>query len=209
MILLSLACLTSDPPPASTEPATPPVDPAPDAPRVLGWVANGSVTAVSIKNGTAEVPGTLSVGGSLTFEDTVTLSGVSGTLTADVSTWNSELELRDQRIRDTFFEVADHAQASFEATSFTVTDDKGTLEGALTMHGASKDVSIAVDVLKGDNGVALRSTEPVTLLISEFGMTPQLDALVALCGHDSVDDAVQLTVDLKLGVAPEWPAAAE
>ena len=205
MFFLVLACTTTevnDPNPAPV----PPTDPVPESPLTT-WDAKGTLTAVSVKNGTAEVPGTLDVGGQLTFADTTDLEGISGTLTADLNTWNSQLELRDDRVKQTFFQVADHATATFEAKGLNVAGGKGTLDGELSLHGTSKDVSVPVEILHTEAGMALRSTEPWVVKISDHDMGTQLDALITLCAHDSIADEVKVTVDVQLGEAPAWPAA--
>lgn len=202
MFLLALACATSE----VNEPTPAPAEAPPPSPLTT-WEAKGTLTAVTIKNGTAEVPGTLDVGGQLTFADTKDLEGISGTLTADLNTWNSQLELRDDRIKQTFFEVADHATATFEAKGLNVAGGKGTLDGALSLHGTSKDVSVPVEILHTESGMALRSTEPWVVKISDHDMAAQLDALITLCAHESIADEVKVTVDVQLGEAPTWPAA--
>jgi len=212
ILLLFIGCTSGSAPPdeAPAEDNTHDFEPVPpDHPtpkeggdKPLGWMAGGTITATSLKNGSAEVPGTLMVAGELTFADPLTLEGVDGELSVDLMTWDSQLELRDQRIRDTFFEVAQTPRATFEPALFK----EGSLEGQLTLHGVSKPVSVPVEVLKSEGGVAVRSTEPWVVKISDYGMQPQLDALITLCGHESVADEVRLMVDVRVGEAPEWPA---
>ncbi len=200
-LLLFMACSLDEEPLADPVPVA---EPSPkEAQKPLGWTAGGTVTATSLKNGSAEVPGTMQVAGELTFADPLTLEGVDGELSVDLMTWNSQLELRDQRIRDTFFEVVQTPQATFEPALFK----EGSLEGQLTLHGVSKPVSVPVEVLKSEGGVAVRSTEPWVVKISDYGMQSQLDALITLCEHESIADEVKLMVDVRVGEAPEWPAA--
>jgi len=200
-LLLFIACSLDEDPPADPVPAAEP-SPKEQPQKPLGWTAGGTITATSLKNGSAEVPGTLMVAGELTFADPLTLEGVDGELSVDLMSWDSQLELRDQRIRDTFFEVTQYSKATFEPALFK----DGSLEGQLTLHGVSKPVSVPVEVLKSEGGIALRSTEPWVVKISDYGMQPQLDALITLCGHESVADEVGLMVDVRVGEAPEWPA---
>lgn len=198
MSLLTLLACTVDTP----APAPPAAIVVQEPAKPLGWRAGGKVGVSTLKNGSAKVPATLLVTGELTFADPATLTGVDGEVSVDLATWDSELELRDERIRDVFFEHATHPTATFEPAVF----GDGTLEGRLTLHGVTKDVSVPVEVLQGEGGMALRSTQPWIIRISDYGMDPQLQNLITLCAHESVADEVEVTLDLRFGEAPAWPA---
>ncbi len=68
------------------------------------------------------------------------------TLTAEVSTVNTEDEKRDGHLKsEDFFDVAKFATLTFKSTAFKKIDAKNyKLEGILTMHGVSKPVVLDV-----------------------------------------------------------------
>ena len=73
--------------------------------------------------------------------DDITKSSMSGTInTASIDTAHQK---RDADLRsDSFFDVEQYPQITFETTHVEAGDDSPILHGVLTMHGVSKEVAI-------------------------------------------------------------------
>ena len=78
-------------------------------------------------------------------------------VTADVTTVNTEVEMRDNDLRgEKFFNVAAFPTLSFKSTSFTkVADKKYTLVGDLTIKGVTKSITLDVTL----NGTMTRQRD--------------------------------------------------
>src|SRR6185312_17349077 len=62
-------------------------------------------------------------------------------LTIDVSSINTEVEMRDADLRDNWFEVKKFPTAVFKSTSFKKVSGKNyKLKGNITMHGVTKPI---------------------------------------------------------------------
>lgn len=174
----------------------------------------GTISVVTVKNGSAEVPGTFDgLGGTVEIDNMGSVSGWSGTTTIDLTSWDSELELRDERIERLFFEVETHPEASFEITSLdgmpanglTVgkTAEGATLVGNLTISGTTVETSLPVVVTREARSVTLTSSEPAVLSIESFGLNSQLAAVIKECAHESVADEVKVSIDVEVGHADD------
>jgi len=157
-------------------------------------VSSGTVSLVQIKAETAEVPATI-VG----VTGSVDLAAGTGTLTIPVSAWDSELEIRNNNVRNTFFQVAEHPSVTFSLESLALTDGAGIAKGTLSMYSGSVPVQASVSVSEGPDGVtAVKTTEPFFVSISALGLSEPLKALMKLCAHPSVSDAVQVSLSVTL-----------
>jgi polyisoprenoid-binding protein YceI len=62
-------------------------------------------------------------------------------MTADVKSISTEVEMRDNDLRENWFEVAKFPTLNFSSTSFTKVNEKNyLLKGNITMHGVTKPV---------------------------------------------------------------------
>jgi len=84
-----------------------------------------------------------------TFDVTITsskpdFSDAVFELTTDVSSINTESEMRDKHLQSAdFFDVANFPKFTFKSTSITkVADNKYKLTGDLTLHGVTKSVTL-------------------------------------------------------------------
>jgi len=126
----------------------------------------------------------------------------------DPKSFNTGLPLRDQRVRDIFFQVA---TPSFDAIRFESTDIadavvqsvKGGVEQALTVKGTlffagqQKEVSFQA-LLKLENGlISVTNQEPILISIAAWGLEPAKQALMLVCNHREIQDAVQVAFSVK------------
>jgi len=66
-------------------------------------------------------------------------------LTAEVKSINTEVEMRDNDLREKWFEVAKYPALTFKSTSFAkVSGNKYKLSGNITLHGATKPIVLDV-----------------------------------------------------------------
>ncbi len=206
------ACSGSD---AELERPAPPPQPPVLATQTATLPVQGVLNVITTKNGTAEVPGQLTgVSGDVTLADVDGWAGLDGNITVDLATWDSGLELRDDRIKETFFELALHPRVTFKLGEASGVPAEGipvgatavplTVDGQLQLHGATQDVSLKLLVSRPvKEGFKLESQEALVVTASSFGMADQLEALRVLCAHESLSDEVRISLDVSLGQLPE------
>ncbi|MCP4810448.1 MAG: YceI family protein [Proteobacteria bacterium] len=212
LLSLFLACGSA---PEAEPPPEPVAEPAPAPKAVVATVAvSGSVGVASTKNKNEEDPGAPVAGGfgqvsgELKVSDFAQLSGIDGAVVVPVSSWDSGNEVRDERLLRTFFEAEGNPQATFEFAAVRGLPEGGlvvgqpadaTVDGRITLHGQTVDVSVPMSVTTYAAGHTKLLTEtPIDLSIASFGLGDQLAALIVECGHASVEDAVQVTIDVTL-----------
>jgi polyisoprenoid-binding protein YceI len=202
-MLLSLVLLACQP---VAEPVPPAPPEAPELPvktpvDLVLDVTAGTVSVVTIKNGDAPVPGTLDgVTGSITLGATP-----SGSLEIALSSWDSGLELRDERVQETFFHAAENPTATFTLSGLEGevpapgASSTVTVSGALALYTGSQDIQTSATLTQVAPGAfELTTPEPFNVEIAALGMGDNLSELMTLCAHKSVDDAVATTVTLSL-----------
>ena len=174
------------------------------------WEVDGSVSVVTLKDGSAEVPGGFSeVSGTFDIQAVGRLHGVTGQAVVDLESWDSENPVRDERIERTFFGIAKNPTATFDITGIEGVPDGGlapggsadttVLVGTVTLNGAAVETRFPVVTTRYDKGFSFVSSEPAVVSIESFGMGSQLDALIKECAHQSVADEVKVSVDVTLG----------
>ena len=194
LALLRLAVAPSGPAPAAAS-APPPatawtVDP--DASRIA---------FVSTKNGEtseihrfAEVTGEISETGAARVE--IPLASV-----------DTEIDIRDQRMREMLFEVADfplaeiRADVDLPALEDLALNARREMPLAVTVdaHGATAEYETTVAVVRlWEDRVAVSSVEPITVEASDFGYAAGVEALREVAGLDSISTEVPVSFDLIL-----------
>jgi hypothetical protein len=177
--------------------------PAPVPEVVAGLLHLGAeVEVTTIKNGTAPVVGRFAAAeGELHVQNIDTWEGLTGAIRVPLIQWDSGLAVRDERVRETFFRVPDVPRAVLElqmaqplsspllvgATADVV------LQATLSVGGPAVPVNLEVRLKReGERTYTFESTAPTKVEISALGLSSQLEALVTLCGHQSVADAVTI-----------------
>ena len=172
-------------------------------------VANATVSMITVKNGDTEVPGKFEgVSGTMTFADGKHPSALTGSLDIELGSWDSGLELRDDRVKNIFFDAAKNQTASFRLTNIEDlpaegmvigADAEGTAKGRLTIAGTSVDVEAKVKLTRsGETDFHLDTIEPFVVSIESLHLTNPLKALMKECEHESIDDSVRVSVRLDL-----------
>lgn len=151
------------------------------------------------------------VAATLAFRDgAVSLEGASPSarLSVDLDSFSSDIAIRNERVRNIFFETSaigwETAELVFSLTKELVDrlrrDKKLTgvpLEGALKVHGHSSKLPVTVDAGYGDTGrIWVKSSTPVQVKVADLDLTDNLHRLNAICMHDSIDDVVKVDVSI-------------
>ncbi len=149
------------------------------------------------------------VNATLTMRDgALALDGATARLSVDLDTFDSDIAIRNERVRNLFFETSaigwESADLSFALPSEVVAKlraDKRVshvpLEGTLKVHGGTSKLPVIVDA--GDEGgkIWVKSSSPIVVKISDLGLGDNLRRLNAICMHDSIDDIVKVDVSLE------------
>ncbi|WP_086739676.1 YceI family protein [Erythrobacter colymbi] len=139
-----------------------------------------------------------------TLRGTVTADGTAS-LEIDLASVNTGVEIRNERMREIFFAVADNPTATVTATI----DPKAfaglavgqsitrPLKANVTIKGASSDVETDVLVTRtAEDRVLVVPTAPVIISTDMFGLTDELGELRALAQLPSITPAVPVTFTL-------------
>lgn len=154
---------------------------------------------VSIKAGEiAEVNTFETVTGSISAEGAAEIA-------IDLSSVSTGVDIRDERMRDIFFAVADNPNATVTATidpaafeTLSVGDSVSTeLEGTLSLKGVKAPFATDVTVTRaGPDRVLAVSDAPVIVEAARFELTEGLAELQELAGLPSITPVVPVTFSL-------------
>lgn len=112
-------------------------------------------------------PGFLTIpgkGGKLTGDVTVTGGVATGTLTVNLADFSTEIDMRDDHMKNKYLEVGTYPTATLVLKPWTVTAAESDFEGDLTLHGVTKPVKGKAKV----DGKKLAATMKVKA--SEYGI---------------------------------------
>jgi hypothetical protein len=171
-------------------------------------VARSKLSLVVVKDRVSPVAATLSLrDGAIALD----ASPPTARLSIDLDTFDSGIGIRNERVRNIFFETS---AIGWESGELVVPLPKESIDqlrkdhqvhadlaGSLKIHGQTAKVAMTVDAGYAPDGrLWVKSSPPVSLKISDFGLTDNLRRLSAICMHDSIDDMV--TVDASLEFSP-------
>jgi len=156
------------------------------------WQLNGSasdITVISVKNGdVAEISRFEQLSGSVSPAGEARLS-------IDAASFESHVDIRNERLRDIFFEIsafpdirltANLDPATFE--SLAIGENLETeLQLAISLHGTVRTVYAPVRVIRnGEDSVLVVSAEAALIDAREFGLGAAVEALAGIAGLDSI-----------------------
>lgn len=133
----------------------------------------------------------------------------SGMFTVDIAldSVNTNIEIRDQRMREFLFDVADFPSATLTAQVqpelvtelSTGMSHSATIDAELSLHGQKQTLAIDVVVTKlSDSKLMLVSAKPLVVNVSEFDLTEGVEKLRELAGLPSISHAVPVSFYLTL-----------
>lgn len=139
-----------------------------------------------------------------TLSGTVTADGTA-TLDVDLASVNTGVDIRNERMREIFFAVAENPKASVTAkldpaafAGLAVGQSiTRPLKASVTIKGVSADVETEVLVTRiADNRVSVVPTAPIIITTDMFDLTDELGELRALAQLPSITPAVPVTFTL-------------
>lgn len=145
--------------------------------------------------------------------ETNTFSGLSGTvgedgsatLQIDLATVETKVDIRNERMRDIFFDVAQYPTATVTAKVDPAAFDglaigestAQPLEATLTVKGVEAPVETQVSVTRtAQDRVLVTSTEPVIVYADALKLTDGLATLQQLAGLPSITPAVPVSFSI-------------
>lgn len=137
-------------------------------------------------------------------------SGLSGTVNADgvasvtipLSTVETGIEIRNERMQEMFFETAAHPSASVDVaidpeaykTLGIGERQEADIEGTLSLHGVQAPISASVTVTRiGPARVEVASAQPVIVYVKDFGLSTGLEALRNIANLPAITPASPVT----------------
>ena len=161
--------------------------------------AASSLSYVSVKAGEiAEANSFSGLSGSVTPDGAATVE-------IDLATIETKVDIRNERMRDIFFEVANHPKATVTAKIDPAAFDTlavgasvtQPLEATLSVKGVEAPVETQVSVTRtGENSVLVTSTEPVIVDAGALELTEGLAKLQELAGLPSITPAVPVSFSI-------------
>jgi len=143
-----------------------------------------------------------------------TFSGVSGGLsdngalavTIDLASVETRVDIRNQRMREVFFEIADYPKATvtaqLDAQELAQLASGAPLEATKTvtvsLHGVTAEAEAHVRATAVGDTVWVSTLQPILLSAADFGLDGGVSALQALAGLNAIASVVPVSVDLRL-----------
>lgn len=139
-------------------------------------------------------------------------SGVSGalseegelTLSIALDTVETQVPIRNQRMRDLFFKVVDYPEATISASlnpddiaslgSDGVIDR--TIPVTLQLHGQSAELTATVRAQVSNGHLYVTTLQPLLLSVADFGLEAGVATLQEIAGLQAIARVIPVTVDL-------------
>ncbi len=172
------------------------------APAHADWVLDDSsrIGFVSIKNNSIGENNVFKrVSGSISQRGRVSVS-------VDLSSVETGIGIRNERLQKMLFEVANFPTATIEAVLSDSQvaalqaggDQTESLSVNISLHGktVSKTAHVSVSASGGD--VRVTTTQPIVITAQEFGLEAGVAALQQIAGLNAISRSIPVTVDLSL-----------
>lgn len=129
-----------------------------------------------------------------TLKGSIAEKGVA-TLEIDLTSVDTKIDIRDQRMNKYFFETDKFATA----TATIDLGDEGVKPGThdvtakLNLHGIEQEVAAKVMVMEKDDKVTVMTVAPILISSTDFGLDGGIDMLKKLAALDAINKAVPVT----------------
>jgi len=133
----------------------------------------------------------------------------SARLSIDIDSVDTGVPIRNERVRNIFFETSgvgwDTIEVVIPAIPADVVSslrtkrrvDQAKLDATLQVHGRKVMTVLTVDASYSVDGrLTVKTSSPAQVKISDFGLGDNLRRLSAICMHDSIDDVVAVEATL-------------
>lgn len=125
----------------------------------------------------------------------------------DLSSVDTAVDIRDQRMRDLLFETGVYPVATLTAqvdmsavNALKVGEGTGLkVDGLFDLHGVKKELGVELAVVRlNDGSLRVSSVDPVLLLLEDFSMLAGVAKLQELAGLPSISQVVPVYFSLLL-----------
>ncbi|WP_067519866.1 YceI family protein [Endozoicomonas ascidiicola] len=139
------------------------------------------------------------------FDAQVSKEDGKASLTIDLASLNTDIEKRDNRLRNVFFNVTKNPTANveihlgqniFQRLSVGHSENE-RVSAKVTLNGKTRRLRENVNVTMLDQDTVLvTNTKPVLLNVEDFGLLSGIQALIDLAGVKSISTSVPITFKL-------------
>ena len=164
-------------------------------------VSSGSeIYFVSIKNNSVgEINSFEGLSGSISLAGKVRVA-------VDLASVDTGIDLRNERLKQIFFDVANFPMATITAnltrgqTAKLIADGVNTdvIEVKINLHGNTVSKFAHLSVASSDGNVRVTTTKPIVITAQEFGLEPGIAALQQIAGLNAISQSIPINVDLRL-----------
>ena len=172
------------------------------APAQADWPLSDSsrIGFVSIKNNRiGENNAFERVSGSISESGQVAVS-------VDLSSVETGIGIRNERLQKMLFEVASFPTASIDAALSDIQIAALRAGGAraesvsvnISLHGKTVSKTVNVSVSSSGGDVRVTTTQPIVITAQEFGLESGVAALQQIAGLNAISRSIPVTVDLRL-----------
>ena len=140
-------------------------------------------------------------------------SGVTGSLSKkgqlkiniDLSTVETQVDIRNQRMRELFFEVTQYPQAvvtaELDVQELAQIDSGAPLEivkpFTLSLHGVEATAEAHLRVVAVGGRALVSTVRPILISAADFGLESGVSALQKIAGLEAIAAVVPVSIDLK------------
>ena len=169
------------------------------SPAYAGWTLDNDASRINFVSTKANTAAEVHTFG--TLDGQVDDDG-NATLSIDLNTVDTAIEIRDERMRDILFETAQFPTATLAASVdmaavaglATGETTELTTEGQLMVHGTTSSVTFDISVSRlGEDRILVASRKPVIVNASQVGLLPGVEKLREVAGLPSISPAVPVS----------------
>lgn len=165
------------------------------------WVLDNNKSAlyfVSIKNQNNAETHTFK-----TLSGTIDNNG-TGSLSIDLTSVDSNIAIRNQRLRELLFMTDKFATTTVSIDLRTTGIKAGiqTINATLELHGVKKDIPATLAVTLVNNSIEVATVAPIILSAADFGLDGGITTLREIASLQSISNAVPVTFFLSFTQQP-------
>ncbi len=126
-------------------------------------------------------------------------------LEIDLNAVETKVDIRNERMRDMFFETATYPTATLtttidpsEYTGLAIGERRaGTVTGTLSLHGQSAEIEAPVFVTRiAADRISVESAEPIVIFVDDYGLGEGLEMLREVAGLGAITGQSPVTFSL-------------
>ena len=128
----------------------------------------------------------------------------------DLTSFDSHLPIRNERVKQVFFETTGGGGESAEIVVQRLPEDAlaklrarklvagSKTEADLVIHGRTSKITLSIEAGYNERGALwVKTSTPVLVNIADLGMSENKKKLMATCLHDRIDDVVKIEASLE------------